>query len=121
MLVGVAPCVSLESWELRNLLGATLARPSARGRGVGRLRLFGFGADRIGAVADILQPLAAGVAVDQLDRVEVAGDRRLGLLVGGVDQPHHQEEAHHRGHEVGEGDLPDAAVMGLVVVAMPRA
>ena len=33
---------------------------------------------------------------------------------GGVDQPHQQEEGHHRGHEVGIGDFPGAAVMAAM-------
>jgi chemotaxis protein MotB len=32
------------------------------------------------------------------------------VFVRGVDQPHYEEEAHHRGHEVGKGDLPNAAL-----------
>jgi hypothetical protein len=54
---------------------------------------FRFVADRIGTVADILQPFAAGVAIDQLDWAE-AGDRRLGLLVGGADQPYITRKKH---------------------------
>ena len=117
MLVGIL-LLGLGILRVGDLLGAALALAFGARRRVKRLRLFGLVADRVRAVADILQALAAGVAVDQLDRVEIAGDRRLGLLVGGVDQPHHQEEAHHGGHEIGKGDLPDAAVMGLVMVAM---
>ena len=33
------------------------------------------------------------------------------LRIGRVDQPHQQEEGHHRRHEVGIGDLPRAAVV----------
>src|SRR5690606_32341529 len=68
-----------------------------------------------------LKTLGARRGVDQRHRIEVAGDRRLGLLVRRVDEPHDEEEAHQRGHEVGEGDLPDAAVMAflMVVAAAP--
>ena len=45
---------------------------------------------------------------------EVAGDARLDRLAL-ADEPHHQEERHHRGHEVGVGDLPRAAVMAVAV------
>ena len=117
MLVGIF-LVGLGVLGVGDFFGAALALAFGARRCVERLRLFGFVADRIGAVADILQPFAARVAIDQLDRVEVAGDRRLGLLVGGADQPHHEEEAHHGGHEVGKGDFPDAAVMRLIMVAM---
>jgi len=71
-----------------------------------------------GAAAGVGKALAAGIAIGELDGVEIAGDGRFGLVVGGVYQPHHEEEAHHRGHEIGEGDLPYAAVMAVVVVVM---
>ena len=67
----------------------------------------------IGCIYTALTP-----AVDQLNRVEIAGDGRLGLLVGGVDQPHDEEEAHHGSHEIGEGDLPDTTVVSLVVIVV---
>ena len=51
--------------------------------------------------------------VFELHRIEVAGDDGLGVLVAGVDDPQHEEERHHRGHEIGEGDLPGAAVMAV--------
>src|ERR1700727_2193000 len=36
----------------------------------------------------------------------------LALFFGGrVQQPHQQEERHHRGHEIGIGDFPGAAMM----------
>ena len=53
----------------------------------------------------------------QFHRIEVARDDRLGVLVGGADDPQHQEERHHRRHEIGEGDLPGAAVVLLLVAA----
>src|SRR5690606_41998153 len=59
------------------------------------------------AAARIVDAAPVGVVVHQLDGVEIAGDGGLGLLACRIDQPHHQEETHHGGHEVGEGDLPD--------------
>lgn len=102
--------------ELIILSGGRL--PAIAGLLGGYFRALGRVAGKMRAVADVLQALAAGVAVDQLDRIEIARDRCPDLLVGGVDQPHHQEEAHHRRHEIGEGDLPYAAVMGVLVVAV---
>src|SRR5690606_5004401 len=45
----------------------------------------------------------------------------LGLLVGGIYQPHDEKEAHHCRHEIGKGDFPDATVAPfvLIVVAPP--
>src|SRR5690606_29785226 len=45
-------------------------------------------------------------------RAEVFGDLRQLLRAGDRQQPHHQEERHHRRHKVGISDLPGAAVMG---------
>ena len=45
---------------------------------------------------------------------EIVGDAALLFRGGGVDQPHQQEEGHHRGHEVGIGDFPGAAVMAAM-------
>jgi hypothetical protein len=45
---------------------------------------------------------------------EIVGDAALLFGGGGVDQPHQQEEGHHRGDEVGIGDFPGAAVMAAV-------
>src|SRR4051812_48086828 len=50
--------------------------------------------------------------VEDAGVAEVAGHgapHRLAL----ADQPHHQEERHHRRHEVGVGHLPGAAVMAV--------
>ena len=52
-------------------------------------------------------------------RIEVGGNLRQRLLVGRVDQPHDQEERHHRRHEVGVGDLPHAAVVAALVRRSP--
>src|SRR5262249_25600424 len=40
------------------------------------------------------------------------------LGAGRIDQPHQQEEGHHRGHEVGVGDLPRAAVVAVVAALL---
>src|SRR5262249_7392032 len=42
---------------------------------------------------------------------EELGDAAALVGAGGIDQPHQQEERHHRGHEVGVRDLPGAAVV----------
>jgi len=42
---------------------------------------------------------------------EIVGDAALLLGAGGVDQPHQQEEGHHRGDEVGIGHLPRTTVV----------
>ena len=57
------------------------------------------------------RPLAAGFLSVRRMRIEVGGDLRQRLLVRGVDQPHDEEERHHRRHEVGVGDLPHAALV----------
>src|SRR6185436_3935499 len=44
---------------------------------------------------------------------EVARDRRLDVLAL-RDEPHHEEERHHRGHEVGVRDFPGAAMVSAV-------
>ncbi|AAW73940.1 hypothetical protein XOO0686 [Xanthomonas oryzae pv. oryzae KACC 10331] len=46
---------------------------------------------------------------------EVFGDRRTLFLGGGRHQPQHQEEGHHRGHEVGKRHLPGAAMMAAAL------
>ena len=47
-------------------------------------------------------------------RREIIGDAALLFGRGGVDQPHQQEEGHHRGDEVGIGDFPGAAMMAAM-------
>src|SRR3546814_17839641 len=42
---------------------------------------------------------------------DLFGDAFLLFLGGRAQQPEQQEERHHRGHEVGVGHLPGAAVM----------
>ena len=66
---------------------------------------------------------AAFVAAEQARqrRVEVILDALLVELRRRTEQPHQQEERHHRGDEVGVGDLPCAAVMAAVIAALFRA
>ena len=45
-------------------------------------------------------------------KIATAKDNSL-LLVRRAEEPHHQEEGHHRGDEIGVGDLPCAAVMAV--------
>ena len=52
--------------------------------------------------------------VAQLDRVEVTGELGDLFLGARIDEPHHQEERHHRGHEIRVGDFPNPAVMAAV-------
>jgi hypothetical protein len=52
-------------------------------------------------------------------RVEEVGDALLVALGRRAEQPHQEEERHHRRHEIGVRDLPGAAV--LVVAAFPDA
>jgi hypothetical protein len=42
---------------------------------------------------------------------EKIGEPLLGLVAGAADQPQQEEERHHRGHEVGIGHLPGAAMV----------
>ena len=51
--------------------------------------------------------------VDQRRR-EIIGDALALLLGRRAEQPQQQEERHHRGHEIGIGDLPRAAVMAAM-------
>jgi hypothetical protein len=52
------------------------------------------------------------LVVDEIaGRREVVGDALFLFGAGAVEQPHQQEEGHHRGHEVGIGDLPGAAMV----------
>ncbi len=48
---------------------------------------------------------------------EIVGDAGALLLGRRVEQPQQQEERHHRGHEVGIGHLPGAAVVAVAVSA----
>ncbi|MCW0462798.1 hypothetical protein NB717_003866 [Xanthomonas sacchari] len=66
------------------------------------------GAGHAGARRRALAGQRAGIA-------EVFGDRRALFLGGGRHQPQHQEERHHRGHEVGIGHLPRAAVVAAAL------
>jgi len=53
----------------------------------------------------------AGAAVDRQAGIEIVRQALARLLVGRAQQPHQQEESHHRGDKIGVGDLPGAAVM----------
>jgi len=44
---------------------------------------------------------------------EIVGDAAPLLLAGGVQQPHQQEQGHHRGDEIGIGHLPRPAMMAV--------
>ena len=61
---------------------------------------------------------AEGLTRSRIAEAEEAGGREivgeaLALRLGGrVDEPHQEEEGHHRGDEIGVGDLPGAAVGG---------
>ena len=61
-------------------------------------------------------PFEPGAVLLHLDqrRREIIGDRLALLLVGRAEQPQQQEERHHRGHEIGIGDLPRAAMMAAM-------
>lgn len=55
--------------------------------------------------------VGAGAFAETDGVLEVSGNRLLLLRGGRRQQPEHQEERHHRRGEVGEGDLPRAAVV----------
>src|SRR5690606_27943032 len=40
----------------------------------------------------------------------------LALLVCGIDEPHDEKEGHHRSHEVGICNLPDATMMTVMII-----
>ncbi len=62
--------------------------------------------------------VAAGQG-DLKRRAEIFGDLRQLLRAGDRQQPHHQEERHHRRHKIGISDLPGAAVMsGMMRLAL---
>src|SRR5581483_11454708 len=67
------------------------------------------------AAVGLVQAFGGRLLVCQSQRIEIRCNLRQRLLVGRVDQPHDQEERHHRRHEVGVGDLPHAAVMAALV------
>ena len=65
----------------------------------------------------IMQPAFLHSHVDQLHGIEIARERSLGFFVRRTDQPEHEEQSHHGGHEIREGDFPGAAVAAVAVVA----
>ena len=76
----------------------------------------------LAAAADDVRRVAGAAAAEQRDlerRVEEVGDALLVALGGRAEQPHQQEERHHRGDEVGVGDLPRAAVLAVAALADP--
>src|SRR5207302_8966936 len=58
-------------------------------------------------------------AAQHARRPEVLGDLLPEPHVGLGQQPEHDEEGHHRGHEVRVGHLPRAAVVGGVAFLLP--
>src|SRR3546814_18211251 len=52
-------------------------------------------------------------------RREIIGERLPLRLVRRAEQPHQEEEGHHRGDEVGIGDLPRAALMAAMRLLAP--
>ncbi len=64
----------------------------------------------------LVEPLQVARSLRHVDRVEIFRDAFAHLIVGDVDQPHDQEEGHHRRHEVGMGDLPGRAVMLVLLL-----
>ena len=85
------------------------------GLGVRAFLDLAFLARQIGAAAhqDRRTVAAAGTARHRhfQRRLEVLGNAAQVTLRGRSEQPHQQEERHHRRHEVGIGDLPGAAAM----------
>ena len=47
---------------------------------------------------------------------EIVGNAFALIGVGRTEQPHQQEERHHGGHHVGQGDFPGTAVSTAVTV-----
>src|ERR1044071_2825961 len=58
---------------------------------------------------------AAGTDEAAADIVEITGDGFFLWIIRRGHKPHQQEKRHHRGHEVGERDLPGTAVMAVPV------
>ena len=50
----------------------------------------------------------------QVVGTEIVGEAFALILCGRVQQPHQQEERHHRGNEIGVCDFPGAAVMAFL-------
>ena len=63
-----------------------------------------------GVAAERLAGAGRGMA-QQIVRAEIVGEAFALVLRRRVQQPHQQEERHHRRHEVGVGHLPGAAMM----------
>ena len=67
-------------------------------------------------VLRVVEPLLVRGRFRQLDRIEIVGDAAAGLLIGQTDQPHHEKERHHGGHEVRMSDLPCAAFDDILAI-----
>ena len=65
----------------------------------------------------LVHALHARRLLAELRRIEVGRDLRDLFLVGNIEQPHDEEERHHRRHQVGERDLPRASMVSLVLAA----
>ena len=112
----------------RALLGL-VARVGRRRIGGGGLRAVGLGGESLGRVSLESGALTDGAGPSLRIFFGVLEDcsNFIGLkyraitifvfLSVRVDDPQHEEERHHRRHEVGEGDLPSAPVMLLFVGA----
>jgi hypothetical protein len=57
---------------------------------------------------------AGGRVRHQVVGAEIVGESFTLVLGRGVEQPHQQEERHHRGDEIGVRDLPGAAVVAAL-------
>ena len=56
-------------------------------------------------------PGAGGAAAERIGRREIVREAAALVVRRGVQQPHQQEEGHHRRDEIGIGDLPGAAMV----------
>src|SRR5690349_15270148 len=95
------------------MLGGTLER-RCRALDVGRRRRHWTTAALQTAVGTRQHPAARTRLVFERDRIaEVPGNGLLRLLAL-ADDPHDEEERHHRRHEVGIRHLPRAAMMSMM-------
>src|SRR5262249_3487468 len=67
-------------------------------------------------VGGIARARAAAEQRDLQRGGEIVGDALLVALGRGAEQPHQQEEGHHRRHEVGVSDLPGAAMVAMAAL-----
>ncbi len=99
--LGVVLGVRRVGWGRRRTLLADRGDAAGAGAGLAQHRAAEHAARTTGSLRNAL-------------RGEIIGDAALLFGRGRVDQPHQQEERHHRGDEVGIGDFPRAAVMAAV-------